>query len=131
MEILPERTPFDGVPYVGCACTRPSGSDSYPATVVWVSKETVYHTYPDGTVKVVPKKIRILGDRYRMTGGNALSEKQEYQYYREDAPEGSYSDEFSYRAKRRNYVRVGTRSSSTAAQGLYFGIRRAYRDPSL
>lgn len=133
-QILPEDTPYQGVPYVGCAATRHSGSDSYPATVVWVSKETFEYTYEDrrtgGRITVqMPKKVRTLNDRYRALGPVAFTENQKYQYYSEAAPSNSYSDEWSWRPQRKNYVRVGD-SWRTSCSSPSFGYRRAYRDPS-
>lgn len=145
--ILPATTPWEGVPYVGCACTVPVGSDCYPATVVWVSDDTVEHTFRvrDSALhgdlgmfekKVrLPKRIAIRYCGYRGVEGhsNAFTEQQKYEYFDtpvfEGEPENS-GEIYSWRPKRGNYVRAGTSYKSSAAQGLGFGYRRAYRDPS-
>ncbi len=139
--LLPDETPFSGVPYVGCAATIPVGSDCYPATVVWVSDRTtpveVEAPAHEGlkTVVRMPKRIRVRECRHRGVEGhdNAYTENQRYEYYEapEDADYGkAEAHEYSWRERRRGYVQVGTPSRSTAAQRLGLGHRRAYYDPS-
>jgi hypothetical protein len=128
---LPERTPFDGIPYVGCAATVPLGSDCYPATVVWVNPKLVEVTLQDGRKLLIPKSVRIRGCEYKGVEGhsNAYTEDQRYVYLDDEAPVWRDNEEYSYRDARKGYVRVGTSSRSSAAQRLGFGYRRAYRDP--
>lgn len=133
--ILPEVTEYKGVPYVGCAATEPCGSDSYPGTITWVSKETVEHTYQDRKTgeKIIvqlPKRVRFTRCDHRGVQGhdNSFTENQKYVYFDDTETLHGYV-EYSYRAKRKNYVRTGTPWRSSAAQGLYFGSRTYYRDP--
>jgi hypothetical protein len=135
--ILPERTPFEGVPYEGCAATIPVGSDSYPGTVVRVEGEidVVRPFYEDGKRKDrqlrIPRKVWIRECSYRGVEGhyNDHTEDQRYVYYEDDELPEREGREYSWRPKWGKYVRVGTSSRSTAAQSPGFGIRRAYRDP--
>jgi hypothetical protein len=138
--ILPDKTKWEGVPYVGCAATVGVGSDSYPGTVVWVSEQTIDHEYSvydksTGKYEVVkvklPKKIKVRGCHSRGVKGhnNAFTEDQRYVYY-EDTEEDKEGAEYSYRKVRKNYVQVGTSSRSSAARAPSFGYRRFYRDPS-
>ena len=122
---LPETTPYDGVPYAGCAATEVVGSDCYPATVMWVSPSTL--KVGD---REVPRFVRISLDRYKVISGHGDDGSARYAYSRdiEDEPESGAL--YSYRPRLMGYVRVGIRSDSTAAQTLGLGWRRAYRDPS-
>lgn len=133
--ILPARTDFTGIPYVGCAATIHVGSDSYPATVSWVSEQTVDYDYEDRkTLKSVsiklPKRVRLRRVDSRGVEGhnNAYTENQKYVYF-DDGDDSPTGREFSWRPKRKNYVEVGTSSRSSAAQAPGFGYRSYYRDP--
>lgn len=127
---LPDETPFDGVPYVGCAVTEPCGSDSYPGTVVWVSEQKVVAAnegrgnYP----VIVPLRIRVKPDRYRVVNGSMQDGSAMFEYY-DGGPE-SNTREYSWRSLLNGYVQVGTPSRSSAAQRLGFGYRQRYYDPS-
>lgn len=138
--ILPAETPFDGVPYVGCAVTIPVGSDSYPGTVCKVSKETVEvefikrdKDYNETKVKrTIPKRVWVRSCDFRGVEGhsNAFTENQKYVYLEYPNWEQREGAEYSWRDKKKGYIRVGTSSRSSAAQRIGFGFRRAYRDPS-
>ena len=135
--ILPANTEWKGVPYVGCAATLPSGSDCYPGTVCWVSDATVDYEYKDReTGKVIkvklPKRIRIKGVDCKGVEGhsNAFTEDQRYVYFDDGDDDPNRGTEYSWRAKRKNYVAVGTPWRSSAAQAPGLGHRRYYRDPS-
>jgi hypothetical protein len=135
--ILPASTPYDGIPYVGCAATIPVGSDSYPGTVSWVSKQTVEaewrSDYEQPTRKVqVPKRIRVRKCDYRGVEGhsNVYTESQKYVYFEKAGDQADEGAEYSWRPQRNGYVRKGTSSRSSAAQRIGLGFRRAYYDPS-
>ena len=133
--LLPERDEnFDGVPFVGCGVTIPSGSDCSPGTVVRVSERTYRTTiqstgYPPRAPRTVemPARIWVRGCSYRPTKNYSYTGNQEHEFI-DDGFEGTLQ-EYSWRPKRQRYVRVGTPTRSTAAQGLGLGFRRAYRDP--
>lgn len=125
---------YCGVPYVGCPTSEPVGSDSYPGTVVWVSKDTIEHEYPAtfnrGKCNVMlPKKIKVARCGFRAVKGhsNAYTEDQRYEYYVLPASDVTETV-FSYRSKVNRYVRVGVKSN--LGQTLMLGYRRAYLDPS-
>lgn len=126
--MLADHTPYFGVPYVGCGATIPVGSDCYPGTVVWVSKATV-----DVDGFDMPKKIRIRECDYSGVPGhsNAFTENQKYEYFEsEDLNKTDAGTDYTWREKRKGYVRVGVPSKRSDAQRPGFGFRRAYRDPS-
>lgn len=133
---LPDTTPFDGVPYVGCAATIPCGSDSYPGTVVRVEGETevrlpIHEQHTRGWTKArIPRKVWIRRCEYEGIEGhsNAFTEDQRYRYF-EDDEHTEAGRPYSWRPRWNRYIEVGTPSRSTAAQPLFFGRRRAYRDP--
>jgi hypothetical protein len=141
--ILPEvDADFDGIPKVGTGVTIPVGSDSYPATVIWVSDRLVDAQMKNdiGMVFVVrvPKSIRVSGCKYRGVEGhcNAFTESQRYVYYSDIEDESTDHQklvlerngrEYSYRPGR-GYIPVGERARGN--QRIYLGARRAYRDPS-
>jgi hypothetical protein len=92
------------------------GSDSYPGTVSWVS--------PNGN------RIRVRRCDYKMVRGDPFSEHQEHAFFDDNAEDDEDSGTlYSWRERRKGYVALGTRSSSTAAQTLGLGFRSAYRDP--
>lgn len=128
---LAEETPYDGVPYVGCAATQYAGSDSYPATVTWVNDKTVEVKTKEGKKLKIPKSIRVRGCDYEVVRGSGQDGSAEYVYFElECANSGYEGSEYSFRPAKQGYVQVGTASRSTAAQTLGLGYRRAYRDPS-
>jgi hypothetical protein len=128
-EILPADTEFDGVPYVGCAATIHVGSDSYPATVARVSEKTVNFTAADGRKLKLPVTVELQECMFRRIDKNGQSEIQKYVYYRSTTP-FDQARAYSWRPGIKNYVAVGTRTRSSAAQPPAFGYRRAYWDPT-
>jgi len=92
-------------PTVGMGATLQIGSDSYPYTIVKISRSG--HC------------ITASRDHYRRTDGNGQSELQTYEYTSD--PNG-VTDTF-YRCKDGRY-------RQNARHLLYIGARRAYRDPS-
>lgn len=124
--ILPAHTPFTGIPYTGCAATTSVGSDLYPGTVTWVSPQTVL---VDGVR--MPKRIRVAPDDFRGVEGhnNAYTEDQRYEYYtKRERDDVEYGQEYSWRSRLHEYVRVGCSWRNGPIVSL--GTRRAYRDPS-
>jgi hypothetical protein len=133
MEKLPATTKCpDGVPYVGCAATRPSGSDCYPGTIVWVSDQTVWVLLGEGQGGRgvhMPRQIGFRGCDWRVVSGSTQDGSASYEYF-DDLPPDARGEAYSWRPKRRGYVQVGTPSRSSAAHTLGLGCRRAYLDPS-
>jgi len=135
-QILPEITEWNGVPYVGCAVTVYVGSDSYPGTIVWVSDQTLTYSFKSSRngleekTVTIPRRFRVRRVSHKGAAGwdNSFTEHQKYVYY-DESPGSTEGEEYSWRPKRKNYIRVGTPSKSSAAQPLGFGHRTYYRDP--
>ena len=126
--ILPERdAAFTGVPYPGCGATEHEGDESFPATIVEVSKATIGVTYKDpetGSLvsKRFPKTIHIHRDRHRLIAPNS----ERYVYYR-ICGEPIYPVEYAFHPFRAGYIRVG--APAKTAQRLGLGYRKARRAP--
>jgi len=104
----PSITDRDGrVITVGTPATIGIGSDSYPATVVGISKSG--------------RTIEVQNDNYQRTDSNGYGGNQEYSYApNPDAPIHKYS-----LRKDGRFRLVGSNWG-----GIGFGERRAYQDPS-
>ena len=124
-EILPARDPRvsrdpqgriarDVEPIVGMACTMPTGSDSTPGTVIEV-KARGGRAYA----------VVVQEDTYRPVQNSNYYGVQSYVYRRN--PEGQ--TETYTRRKDGRWLAKGVPLRACGYGAVYFGNRRAYRDP--
>lgn len=102
---MAEVTTFNKTPKVGDGATIQYWSDRAAATVIWVS--------PSG------HQVEIQEDDAKLTSGTILSEYQEYTYAPD--PKGR---KFTVTRRQNGDYRIKGQSTR-----VYFGFRKAYRDP--